>query len=120
MVAPVIVAAAGLLLVFVVAFFLLSKKSAAASDGETSPVATGGGEVGPPPKGEAAKEEKKRPLYPLKVYFGSQTGTAEGFATRIVEEAEKHGFGGECIDLEDVEEGGELADTKLAVFLMAT
>ena len=63
--------------------------------------------------------EPEPELYPLKVFFGSQTGTAEGFAQRVVDDAKKHGFEAEAVDLEDFEVD-ELPDTKLAVFMMAT
>ena len=36
-------------------------------------------------------------LHPLTVFFGSQTGTAEGYATRIVDDAKKHGFEAEAV-----------------------
>lgn len=55
----------------------------------------------------------------MKIFFGSQTGTAEGFARTLMEEARQNGFNAETVDLEDFEPEG-LADVTNAVFLMAT
>ena len=41
------------------------------------------------------------PCGTLKVYFGSQTGTAEEFAETLVEEGRKFGFDATKVDLED-------------------
>jgi NADPH-ferrihemoprotein reductase len=43
------------------------------------------------------------PCGTLKVYFGSQTGTAEEFAETLVEEGRKFGFDATKVDLEDFE-----------------
>lgn len=74
-------------------------------------------------------------VYPgghLTVYYGSQTGTAESFATVISREGESHGFKIRVVDLEDAGEGDELKPELLdesyrdedgrsrAIFLMAT
>ena len=60
----------------------------------------------------------------LKIYFGSQTGTAEGFAKEIAEQCNALGFSSSTIDLEDFEADAfiEEATTSDAavVFLMAT
>ena len=35
------------------------------------------------------------------VFYGSQTGTAEEYATRLAKEGLQYGFGGIVVDLED-------------------
>ena len=55
----------------------------------------------------------------MTVYFGSQTGTAEGFARIIMEECKSRGFDAKTTDLEDFD-AHELASCNLAIFLMAT
>ncbi|ETO01351.1 NADPH-cytochrome-P450 oxidoreductase [Reticulomyxa filosa] len=68
---------------------------------------------------ETKESEEKEEGFPLKIFFGSQSGTAEGFAYDMQKEAKKYGFGAQVIDLEeyDVE---ELQDEKLVIFLVAT
>jgi len=61
----------------------------------------------------------KFPAGPLTVFFGSQTGTAEGYARTIMEEAREKGFDAQMCDLTDFN-ADELKDAKLAIFLMAT
>jgi NADPH-ferrihemoprotein reductase len=53
------------------------------------------------------------------IYFGSQTGTAEGYARVVMEEAKQQGFDGQTVDLEDFDPD-QLATAPLTVFLMAT
>jgi NADPH-ferrihemoprotein reductase len=85
----------------------------------------GGGGAGSSTGAAAKKEEKakadenKFPAGPMKIFFGSQTGTAEGFGRTLMEEAKQNGFDAETVDLEDFEPE-ELADITNAVFLMAT
>lgn len=62
---------------------------------------------------------QKYPKGKMSIYFGSQTGTAEGFARVLMEESKKQGFDAATIDLEDFD-ADVLASTPLAVFLMAT
>eukprot|EP00946_MAST-07B_sp_MAST-7B-sp1_P004784 g4784.t1 len=53
--------------------------------------------------GDGAAPEDAFPCGTLKVYFGSQTGTAEEFAETLVEEGRKYGFDASKVDLEDFE-----------------
>lgn len=53
------------------------------------------------------------------IYFASQTGTAESFATILKSEAKSHGLSARVIDLADINLESFLENTK-AVFLMAT
>lgn len=55
----------------------------------------------------------------FKVYFGSQTGTAESFAHSLVEEAQTLGLAAEVVDLENFSPE-ELARQRLAVLVVAT
>jgi NADPH-ferrihemoprotein reductase len=61
----------------------------------------------------------KFPAGDLSIFFGSQTGTAEGFARVIMEETKSKGFNAKMCDLEDFDPE-VLANTTLAIFLMAT
>ncbi|RLN66444.1 hypothetical protein BBP00_00002196 [Phytophthora kernoviae] len=54
------------------------------------------------------------------ILFGSQTGTAEGFAEVLKKEGRKAGFQTHALDLEDYEASKKLPDEKLVVFVMAT
>ena len=69
----------------------------------------------------AAEEAKKSaaPAGPLFIYFGSQTGTAEGFAATLAAEAKERGFAPEVIDLEEFE-ADQLVEAGRAILLMAT
>lgn len=55
----------------------------------------------------------------MSIYFGSQTGTAEGFARTLMEEGRAAGFDTKTMDLEEFDPA-VLAETKVAIFLMAT
>lgn len=63
--------------------------------------------------------EQKYPAGKLSIYFGSQTGTAEGFARVLMEEGRSKGFDAKMCDLDSFD-ADELAKSKLAIFLMAT
>jgi NADPH-ferrihemoprotein reductase len=57
---------------------------------------------------------------PMTILWGSQTGTAEGFASVLMREARQHGYAARSVDLEELEPD-ELAETRgPVVFLMAT
>lgn len=55
----------------------------------------------------------------MTIYFGSQTGTAEGFARTLMDEGRERGFDSKTVDLEDFD-AEELRECPLAIFLMAT
>lgn len=94
------------------------------NDGTKPPVAT--------PVPQAATPTPTGPvstLPTLSVYYGSQTGTAEGFSKQIVNDAKRHGFRGRAIDLDTftpegfVEAAGPDAATggpSIAIFVLAT
>lgn len=53
------------------------------------------------------------------IFFGSQTGTAEGYSRTIMEEGKDAGFDAKMVDLEEFDPE-MLKDCRLALFLMAT
>ena len=55
----------------------------------------------------------------MSIYFGSQTGTAEGFARILMEEGKSKGFAAKMVDLEDFDPS-QLLHSKIAIFLIAT
>lgn len=61
----------------------------------------------------------EHPAGELTIFFGSQTGTAEGFAMDLANEGKTQGFDAKAVDLEDFEPEAMLA-CKRAVFVMAT
>eukprot|EP01032_Pedospumella_encystans_P018505 gene18505-21066_t len=63
--------------------------------------------------------QDKYPAGKVTIYFGSQTGTAEGFARTLMEEGKSAGFNAKMIDLEDFSPD-VLKETERAIFLMAT
>jgi len=56
--------------------------------------------------GTGCVQKKEKVPYPggkMSIYFGSQTGTAEGFARTLMEEGRERGFDAQTYDLEDFE-----------------
>lgn len=70
-------------------------------------------------KKATSEPANKYPAGDMTIFFGSQTGTAEGFSRVIMEEAKAKGFNAKMFDLEEFEPD-LLASTRLAIFLMAT
>lgn len=101
----------GVFLILVSLYFMLKKK-----DGNETSAAALAAEA---PAPEEEPEEDKYPAGKVSVYFGSQTGTAEGFAKTLEAEGNKYEFDVNVVDLEDFELE-ELQEDKMAVFLMAT
>ncbi|CAI5731945.1 unnamed protein product [Hyaloperonospora brassicae] len=58
--------------------------------------------------------------WPVTILYGSQTGTAEGFAEVLTKEGRKAGFRTVAIDLEDYNAAEKLQNEKLVIFVMAT
>eukprot|EP00607_Mallomonas_marina_P001312 CAMPEP_0182438130 /NCGR_PEP_ID=MMETSP1167-20130531/85521_1 /TAXON_ID=2988 /ORGANISM="Mallomonas Sp, Strain CCMP3275" /LENGTH=205 /DNA_ID=CAMNT_0024631329 /DNA_START=17 /DNA_END=631 /DNA_ORIENTATION=+ len=67
----------------------------------------------------SAATEKSYPAGPMTVYFGSQTGTAEGYARTIVNDSKKLGFDAKLSDLEDFSPE-DFMNKELCIFLLAT
>lgn len=101
-------------LVGIAAYFVMgnssSNKAKAVSPTETPRTRTG-----------SLSNEEKYPAGRMNIFFGSQTGTAEGFARIIQSEGQKKGFDAKLMDLEDFDpEQLTSPDTKVSVFLLAT
>ena len=64
-------------------------------------------------------EEEDPNKVKLRIFFGSQSGTAEGFAFDMEKEGKQFGFSAKAIDLEDYDPE-DLKDEKLVIFLVAT
>mmetsp|Transcript_13400 Transcript_13400/g.24814 ORF Transcript_13400/g.24814 Transcript_13400/m.24814 type:complete len:687 (+) Transcript_13400:177-2237(+) len=71
---------------------------------------------------EAAKEEEEEEKVVVQCMFGSQTGTAEGFAKDIAKDLNKQGFKAKVVDLEDVDPTDFLEEDapQYHVYFMAT
>ena len=50
-----------------------------------------------------AIDKSKYPGGEIRVYYGTQTGTAESFARQLEREGAEHGFLVHVVDLEDIE-----------------
>lgn len=88
------------------------------SDGTSTSTSTVAGGTN---RSRLGSQEDKYPAGRMNVFFGSQTGTAEGFARIVQSEGQKKGFDAKLLDLEDFD--AELLtspDTKLSVFMVAT
>jgi NADPH-ferrihemoprotein reductase len=104
-----------LVLVGTVLYFKMGGKPAKVADSKKTEV--GSGDVGR--QRSYSNMEEKYPAGKMCIYFGSQTGTAEGFARIVLSEGQKHGFDAKVHDLEDFEPE-QLQSSRLAVFLVAT
>lgn len=93
------------------------------------PAGPGGGSHPPPPPPVTVTEDPDASsLFPLHVYYGSQTGTAEGFSKQIANDAKRQGFRATVVDMENLE-GAALAAAiaeapegkpHVAIFVLAT
>ena len=63
--------------------------------------------------------EPAKPLQPLTVLFGSQTGTAEGLAKRVAKEAGKRGFAATALDMAQTD-AAKLATEKNLLVITST
>ncbi|RVE65149.1 hypothetical protein OJAV_G00133620 [Oryzias javanicus] len=74
----------------------------------------------------AEKQEKPHQVHVsgVKIFYGSQTGTAKGFANMLSEDVKTLGFPAEVIDMKDYDPDDRLADEcvsgSVCVFLVAT
>jgi len=75
---------------------LFRSKSSGASTAESAQAAAS-------PLGEK-ESPRSAPAGPLTIYFGSQTGTAEGFSEQLKQQGDKNGFAARVVDLDDFEE----------------
>lgn len=115
----VIIGAVATLLAAVL-YYLFSYKAEAAPD------FAGGGAVTVSASSlsrESKTEEDDSSKPPITFYFGSQTGTAEGFAKTLANESRRAGFKPSVVDLEDFDADdfvSAAASGPMAVFVMAT
>ncbi|XP_026992623.2 S-adenosyl-L-methionine-dependent tRNA 4-demethylwyosine synthase TYW1 isoform X1 [Tachysurus fulvidraco] len=76
------------------------------------------------PKAQTPDKEKVVSVAGVRIFYGSQTGTAKGFARELAEEVQALGFQSEVIDLKDYDPEDKLSDEctskTICVFLMAT
>lgn len=108
----VIIAAVSVVAVVVAGYFMFASSS---DNAESSGSATTS------KKGKTSEKStvNKFPAGEMSIYFGSQTGTAEGFSRTVMEDCRKNGFDAKMCDLEDFDPE-DMKNTKLAVFLVAT
>ena len=126
----ILVIAVVLILVGIVGFFLTRGRAPAAPTPVAPPatsVSSAYGGAGKAGAGAKAAEEHEvdHSLCPITVFYGSQTGSAEGFSKQIVNEAKKHGFRPKLVDLESFVPATSFAPLSpnfppLVVFVMAT
>ncbi|KAI5611139.1 S-adenosyl-L-methionine-dependent tRNA 4-demethylwyosine synthase isoform X1, partial [Silurus asotus] len=73
---------------------------------------------------QIAEKEKSVNVAGVKIFYGSQTGTAKGFVRELAEEVQALGFQSDVIDLKDYDPEDKLSDEctskMICVFLMAT
>lgn len=67
----------------------------------------------------ASAGEPAKPLTPLTILFGSQTGTAEGLAKRVAKEAGKRGFAATVVDMAQTD-ASKLATEKNVLVITST
>jgi NADPH-ferrihemoprotein reductase len=71
------------------------------------------------PKGKNVTKVEEEKGVPLRILWGSQTGTAEDFSTQLADEARKLGFAPRSTDLEDFD-ADTLAEEGTVIFVTAT
>ncbi|GMF64638.1 unnamed protein product [Phytophthora lilii] len=72
------------------------------------------------PRRPSVEESPEFPGGRIAILFGSQTGTAEGFAEVLKKEGRKAGFQTHAIDLEDYDAAEKLHGEQLVILVMAT
>lgn len=76
-----------------------------------------------PPAATSTSPVEATPAYPggrVAILFGSQTGTAEGFAEVLKKEGREAGFEAHALDLESYDAARQLPDETLVILIMAT
>jgi len=68
---------------------------------------------------KASQQPRDSSLTPIKIFFGSQTGTAEEFSRKLASEAKRYKFDPIVTDLEEYD-FEELATEKFVMFVVAT
>lgn len=102
-------------LVGIVAYFMMGNSTSTS----TKKIETQSG--APRARSGSLSNEEKYPAGKMQIFFGSQTGTAEGFARIIQSEGQKKGFDAKLMDLEDFDpEQLTSSEVKVSIFLLAT
>lgn len=97
-----------------------SSSTSAGGKKPTAPTTTNtGAKAALTKKGKEAAGKEAEKGVPLRILWGSQTGTAEDFSSQLADEARKHGFAPRSTDLEDFT-AEDLADEKTVIFVAAT
>ena len=109
-------AAAICLVLFAAYTFLSNKKRASAEAADPVSVSSSSSSSSASGKGGGAAKAKPR----ISFYFGSQTGTAEGFASELAENGDEDMFDIRTVDMEDVDPEEDLAGDAVSVFIVAT
>jgi NADPH-ferrihemoprotein reductase len=108
------------LLAGIVGYFVYkSNMGASCSSNSVQPSANSDDKTKGGKKEKGKGDANKYPCGKINIYFGSQTGTAEGFARTLMEEGKEAGFDAKSCDLEEFTPEA-LSQCKLAIFLMAT
>lgn len=108
-------AAAICLVLFAAYTFFSNKKKNSAEDADPVPVSPSSAASASGNGGGAAKAKPR-----ISFYFGSQTGTAEGFASELAENGDEDVFDIRTVDMEDVDPEEDLAGDAVSIFIVAT
>ncbi|XP_035390138.1 S-adenosyl-L-methionine-dependent tRNA 4-demethylwyosine synthase TYW1 [Electrophorus electricus] len=75
-------------------------------------------------KKKISEKEKVVSVVGLRIFYGSQTGTAKGFARELADDVQNLGFQSEVIDMKDYDPEDRISDEctskRICVFLVAT
>ena len=102
--------AAIIVVLFAVKSFLSKKKTVEAVETQSA--------QSPEASGADGEDKKEKPR--ISFYFGSQTGTAEGFAAELAENGDEDAFDIRVVDLEDVDPEEDLPGDAVSIFVVAT
>ena len=109
-------AAAICLVLFAAYSFFSNKKKALAADTDPVPSSSSSSTSTSANGGGGGAKAKPR----ISFYFGSQTGTAEGFASELAENGDEDVFDIRTVDMEDVDPEEDLAGDAVSIFVVAT
>ena len=105
-------------LIFIFTIYSIFKRFFGGGNSQRSPPASRDVKITASEEAETEEEDEGNKT-PLKIFFGSQTGTAEDFANTLCDEGLAYGFAPEVIDMEEFDMD-DMVDTELALFCLAT